>query len=100
MVFPFNNPPQFNVQKQLNKNIIIINWISFNNGPGAEKKEKRYKVVALSSQHFWWWLLVISKSTCNHRTSLNSSSHDVSDPFLIKLDKKTVKKQYKDIVVV
>ena len=52
MVFPFNNPPQFNVQKQLNKNIIIINWISFNNGPGAEKKEKRYKVVALSSQHF------------------------------------------------
>ena len=26
--------------------IIIINWILFNNKPGAEKKEKRYKVVA------------------------------------------------------
>ena len=52
MVFPFNNPPQFNVQKQLNNNIIIIiNWILFNNGPGAEKKEKRYKVLA--AQHFW-----------------------------------------------
>ena len=35
-------PRQFNVQKQLNKNI-IIDWILFNNGPGAEKKEKGIK---------------------------------------------------------
>lgn len=57
----------------------------------SREEGKRYKVVALSCQHFWRWLLVISKSTWNHHTSLNSSSHDVSDPFLIKLDKKNGK---------
>ena len=46
MVFPFNNPPQFNVWKQANNNYHKFILILFSSGPGAEKKKKRYKVVA------------------------------------------------------